>query len=418
MKVPKPTECILCEDGWASFGFRNDIAVYCYDCYKNELPSEGKSKYVNYRKKVCERCSLKASFNFPDKTGVRRCSIHKKDGMINKEAKRCKCGKSTGPCYGIISDKNAKYCSYCKEEGMVDIKNPKCVCGTLHPAFNFPNKKKGKYCSKCKEEGMIDFIRKRCKCKKVSYPMFGFPNDKKATCCTECKEEGMIDIKNKRCFCKKSTRPIYANEDEKVPTHCAKCKEEDMINVYTKKCEANEPPYSYYCPTSANKYYNNFCAHCFVHLFPDHPKTSNYRKKSKELTVVNYISTKIDGFYHDRPLYVNLKGGCCPSRRRIDLRKLIGNTLLCIEIDERQHRGYCKQDEESRYNELFMDFSGKYIFIRFNPDKYKKNKKNKNPLLKSRLPILLQAVNNHIKRINNEENEDLLEIHHMFYDVY
>jgi len=55
---------------------------------------------------------------------------------------------------------------------------------------------------------------------------------------------------------------------------------------------------------------------------------------------------------------------CCPSKRRIDLRKLFGNTSLCIEFDEDQHKRYDKVDEMSRYNELFMDFSGKYIFIR------------------------------------------------------
>jgi len=48
----------------------------------------------------------------------------------------------------------------------------------------------------------------------------------------------------------------------------------------------------------------------------------------------------------------------------------IGNTLLCIETDENQHMSYDPQDEINRYNDLMMVHSGKWIFIRFNPDKY------------------------------------------------
>ena len=39
-------------------------------------------------------------------------------------------------------------------------------------------------------------------------------------------------------------------------------------------------------------------------------------------------------------MYVDLDGGCCATKRRIDLRKLINNTMLCIEIDEEQHKHY------------------------------------------------------------------------------
>ena len=132
-----------------------------------------------------------------------------------------------------------------------------------------------------------------------------------------------------------------------------------------------------------------------------------------------HISTKIEGFYHDSPLYVNLNDpGCdCTSKRRIDLRKLIGNTMLCIEVDENQHKGYCKIDEDKRYNNLIMDFTGKYIFIRFNPDKYiDTDGKKRNPLLRNRLPFLLKEIKNQISRINSDKNKDLLEIYHMYYN--
>ena len=123
---------------------------------------------------------------------------------------------------------------------------------------------------------------------------------------------------------------------------------------------------------------DRFCTHCFANLFPDVLRTLTIHKKSKELQVVAHIASTYDGFVHDRPLYVDLEGGCCSTKRRIDLRKLINNTMLCI--DENQHKSYIKQDEEHRYDDLFMDFSGKYIFIMDNPDPYKDaDGKKRNP---------------------------------------
>ena len=67
---------------------------------------------------------------------------------------------------------------------------------------------------------------------------------------------------------------------------------------------------------------------------------------------------------------MDLEGVCCETKRRIDLRMLINNTMLCVEIDENQHKKYIRYDENIRYDILFMDFSGKYIFMRCNPDKF------------------------------------------------
>jgi hypothetical protein len=119
------------------------------------------------------------------------------------------------------------------------------------------------------------------------------------------------------------------------------------------------------------------------------------------------VSQKYDGFIHDKCLYVDLENGCCATKRRIDLRKLINNTMLCVEIDEHQHKYYIKGDDQKRYNDLFMDFSGQYIFIRYNPDKFKdKYEESKNPYFDKRRDVLERCINKHIERINNYENDD------------
>ena len=42
--------------------------------------------------------------------------------------------------------------------------------------------------------------------------------------------------------------------------------------------------------------------------------------------------------------------------------------MLCKEVNENQYKYYIKEKEIERYNDLFMEFSGKYIFTRSNPD--------------------------------------------------
>ena len=185
-----------------------------------------------------------------------------------------------------------------------------------------------------------------------------------------------------------------------------------MVDVKNKRCRANEK--GILCPIKGNKTYDGFCTKCFAHLFPAHPKTARIRGKSKELQVVAHIASKYEGFIHDKPLYFDLDGGCCPSKRRIDLRKLIGNTILAIEVDEEQ-RSYHLAPE--RYDDLFMDFSGKYLFIRYNPDSFKDAKGNrKNPLFATRMKALEAECEKQIDRIQAEANTEPVEIVYLFYN--
>ena len=161
--------------------------------------------------------------------------------------------------------------------------------------------------------------------------------------------------------------------------------------------------------------YKNYCATCFQHLFPTDPLTFQIRSKTKEIAVRDFINAHFDGFVHDKPLYTN---HCdCSVRRRIDHRKLIGNTLLVVETDENQHKSYNAMDEQVRYDDLYMAFSGKWVYVRFNPDKYRDAKgKSKNPTIATRLDALHKQLTTQIARIEKGENVDPLERLYMFYD--
>lgn len=89
--------------------------------------------------------------------------------------------------------------------------------------------------------------------------------------------------------------------------------------------------------------------------------------------------------------------------------------MFCIEVDERQHKSY--KDDDIRYDDLFMDFSGKYVFIRYNPDKYTDSKgKSCNPMFPKRMKALEKEIDKQLIRIEKDENTDLVEIIHLFFD--
>ena len=159
---------------------------------------------------------------------------------------------------------------------------------------------------------------------------------------------------------------------------------------------------------SGSPEYDGYCATCFKRLFPNDPRSKKRYNHTKELMVRNHINEHFHGFIHDTPLYT---GNCdCSHRRRIDHRKLIGNTILAIETDELGHRGYDAKDEDIRYDDVYMIHSGKWIFIRFNPDT------NVSKIdVSDKLDKLIETMNECITRIEQEENRELVEIIKLYY---
>ena len=306
-----------------------------------------------------------------------------------------------------------QYCSFHKLSDMVNVKHKTCIhpnCDTI-AIFNVVGNKTPLYCSLHKDDNMINISKINALCKHETCnkeALYNIKGSKNGVFCSDHKSFDMIDIRHNRCLCGLSL-PCF-NYINKPARFCAKCKENDMI-VIGKKCINDN------CNTTSTKKFKGYCAFCFQHLFPDDPLTSGIHKKTKEIAVRNFLNTKFDGFIHDKPMWT---GNCdCSHRRRIDHRKLIGNTLLCIETDEKQHKYYENEDEKIRYDDLYMLHGGKFIFIRFNPDNYVNiNGTKKTTCMSYRLKELEQEIYIQMERINNEENTDLLEIHYLFYDGY
>ena len=74
--------------------------------------------------------------------------------------------------------------------------------------------------------------------------------------------------------------------------------------------------------------------------------------------------------------------------------------MLCIEIAQQHHKNCIKYDENVRYDNLLMDFSGKCIFVIYNPDNFiDKYNTSKNTIFHNRVELLENNIQKHIQRI-------------------
>ena len=359
-------------------------------------------------------CGREPSFGFlTDKKRI-CCKYCKLPGMINLKSLNqngCECGKTKNPAYGYEKDNKKICCAKCKKQGMINLKQKKwCECGKV-PTYGL-EKNIATHCKDCKTENMIDVKHddSMCRCGKHR-ASFGFLKDEKATCCSGCKEDNMISITNLNTLCECGTRVGYGYKNQQ-PECCVKCRKSGMVDLVHSMCK-NCKDWEY--PTRGSNNYDGYCVPCFQQLFPLDPRTFKIPTKVKEQEVKNFINQNFEGFYHDRILEF---GGCdCLHRRRVDHRKIINNTILAIETDEYQHTRYDEGYEEVRYNDLISYFTGKWIFIRFNPHIYiDENGDKQDPLMRDRLERLKKEMNKQIKRILKGKNTELIEIVHLFYN--
>jgi hypothetical protein len=410
--------------------------------------------------KICICGSKTPTYGFKDDPIPSCCKRCKQDGMIEKSNKKClDCDKAAS--YGIKGSKKKEYCADHRKVGMVDLKNKTCIekdCTVLasfgtelkNPLYCYEHKKtemknvekekcedcdtkasfglvkhKPTHCSLHKKLNMINVVSRLCAFEGCKVrPTFGTEKGH-ATHCVEHKEIKMIDVR-RYTFCYEKdcpTIPTFGYTGES-PTSCKKHKKEDMvyliINDLCPGAEGLKGPDNM-CPLSkfGTSKYDGYCVECFIRAFPDDERTKTARKNSKELKVRDYLAEALPDltFIHDSPIWTH---GCdCTHRRRIDLRVMIEDTLLCVEIDEDQHKFRNMKDEDERYDDLFMVHSGKYVFIRYNPDSYKTPSGGKSKTSdETRLKYLKTFIEKQIERIQKELNKDLIEVHKLFYDGF
>jgi len=361
-------------------------------------------------KKPCTSQDCKKNATYAYRYGeADRCEEHREDRK--RQYMVCMCGKAQ-PSYNLPGELSPAYCGRCKTAEMANIVSRMCVCGKSQPCFNYPDDQTPLCCAGCAKQGMIHVGRAKCVCGKA-VPKYNEPGETKPTCCGECRTPTMINVNAYMCIGCKEAYAYYNFESERKALYCGKCKLQDMVSLTMKYC----PGAAGTCTRHWNPKYRGHCTHCFVNTFPNDPLCFAIHQKSKENSVRDYINATFTGFQHDSSLYT---GHCdCTVRRRVDHYQYIGGTVLAIETDESQHKSYDQMDEQTRENDLYMAYSGKWVYIRFNPDSYKDKRGVRcDPPLESRFASLGDEIRRQIARINAEENKELVERVYMYYDGY
>lgn len=417
-RAHSPNDILLLSDQLASAAEELKRLYNCLvavDEAKIKLKTEKrrlKIQEMNRKKQIFKPCTFpdcdkKATHGYRYGEGD-RCEEHREDRPM--QYRMCTCGKAQ-PSFNFPDEISAMYCAACRKDGMVNIISKRCACGATQPTLNYPGEEKPLYCSKCRKDGMVNVLRDLCKkCGKAT-ASFAEPGESKPVCCGKCKTETMINLVCRRCVTCSAPYPSYNYENERTPRYCWRCKTSEMINLSKQYCPGAQGT----CTSWWNPKYDGHCTHCFVNMFPGDPRVHLIHKKSKELQVRDYINEHFKGFRHDEPMEI---GKCeCPLRRRVDHRCLFNNTLLAVETDEEQHKFYDKKDENDRYDDLYMAYSGKWIYIRFNPDKYKDRRGVVvNPPMAERLEALGRVMREQIRRAEKYLNTEKVEIIYMYYD--
>jgi hypothetical protein len=347
------------------YNFEGHKAMYC--------SSHKQSGMVDVHHKKCNfsGCRKIPTCNFKCQTKALYCFEHKIDKMINVIDKKCifeDCTTQSSFNYKGLKEK--LYCFKHKKDGMVSVKEKICAYNLCKkcPGYNYPGKLRSIYCSEHKKEGMIDVNHKKCCYENCNYiPSYNFESETIPIYCSLHKKDEMVNVKHKKCIfdsCK--TTACFNYQEEKSGIYCASHKKEGMVDVKSKKCKND------WCYTRpSNSKYSGFCFNCYLNMFPDKPVSRNY--KTKEYSVSEHVKNKFSNFTWvcDK----NIENGC--SKRRPDLLVDLGYQIIIIEIDENQHINYDCSCENKRIMELSKDLQHRpIIFIRFNPDDYKKNNQN------------------------------------------
>jgi hypothetical protein len=160
-------------------------------------------------------------------------------------------------------------------------------------------------------------------------------------------------------------------------------------------------------------------------MFPDKQITLNYR--TKEFAVVEYVLKHFPQY--SWVANKKIQDGC--SNKRPDLFLDMGEKIIIVEIDEKQHMRYESICENKRMMEVSQDVGHRpIIVIRFNPDDYRNENNKKIPscwgITRNTQLCKLVHHNDWLERLetlkqNIEEkiyasSDKTLEITYLFYD--
>jgi hypothetical protein len=338
-------------------------------------------------------CQKSCLYGFDTAT---KCTDHKTENMRLMYG-ACPCGKYT--IFGFIGGK-VECCKKCKLEGMIDIKNRKCVeCKRLEsdiskqiqPTFGYVNGKPT-HCKNHMLNDMTDLRHKKETCLDCNIrSTYGFIQYKPLYCVFH-KKDGMKDVVSRKCSKCKILQPCF-NYKGMTHIYCNACKDDGMVDTKNKRCEKC----SFFMVSKLNNDGKRLCSCC---------SESPY-KKSKELSVVSFLTKNNIDFVHNKK--------CRYNQFFPDIKIKTPTHTIIVEIDEFQHKynNYDEINENIRMECITKSEMKPCVFIRYNPDIFRFNGVKKNITSEKRCEMLLEMINKHMTNIPTK----YLHVYRMFYDV-
>lgn len=352
---------------------------------------------VRFRKKTgdCQHedhkdtTAVGASFNFPTERKPKFCKVHRLPGMIDVKSKKCvECVKNgvekpKQPTYGF--DKPT-HCLQHKSEEMKDQRHRTETCEMCPTRASYGIEKPSR-CRKHKTEGMTDVVSRMCvKCHLIQ----GVFGKEGKLYCKNCKDVDAPNVKAKMCEKCGQHHPVFNYKDEKKGKFCASCKADDMVDVVNPKCKS--------CSLFTVLRKEGLCCYCLP--------TSTVKQKTKEMTVVNFLSERKFEFTHNKSV-----GYVCGNYRP-DIRIDAGTHIVIVEIDEDQHKQYDSGCETARMFNICQAEGMKCVFLRYNPDTFRVEGKIRRVLGDTRLKTLEKHLRKCIETIPKKE----LTVYRLYYD--
>lgn len=394
-------KCKQCKKGYAKFTYKKDYpkAMFCREC-RDKKPNI--LEMVDCYETLCNppHCWTQAIFGYDrnDKQSW-RCKVHKKDDMVDVKNIFRMCqfagGCSTQANYNFPTEKRAKFCKAHKDIGMVDMFHLTCEVANcrLRPQYNKEGETKGRFCLQHKENDMIDVVSKKCsECNKV--PIYNFPQFSFPVVCPDHVIPGMTDVRHIICELKECHTQASYGFLGQVSSRCATHKLHGMMRQPTRRCQLRgcneyacygyETTYPLYCELHKNDDHINLvereCRQCHLHYILNieglcmicESIGKKVIMKKQHIIKMWLLNNDYNFIINDKPVD---HGVCVRNRPDFVLESKDGSLMIVLEVDENMHTGssYTPECETIRMINLSQALGQPTVFIRFNPDNYKKD---------------------------------------------
>ena len=333
-----------------------------------------------------------------------RCKKHLKKNMVYRSRTYCSHGKQHKKCEdckddlicGVDGCKNKS--TYGEKQGFpTRCKNEKhreerMVTQPL--VYCFHNKRRY-HCIECEGASICEHGRQRNLCKDCNGASI-CEHGRQRNLCKDCNGASICEHGRRHTSCKEC-RGASICKHKRRRSNCSICEPES--NHFCKKTDNN----GVRCATKKNSKYDNYCAACFVILFPDNPKAETAYHPHEEHNFRLYLTEKFHGrfIYNKQLIIADKEKGYTTFDRRPDAQAEFPTYILIIELDEDQHKSYDMKDQELRIKEIYHDAGKDLIVIRLNPDKYIINGKTMNTKMEKRYEILKDTIDNIINKIES-----------------